>query len=108
MEIKRQKLFAVSEWLNSYDPDLESRFDGMVGFMKKAKHETWFYITHHIPFHAWNKTHGIRKGIARRYERIERTVRGRNMIKQAGEVSEFIKHISEGKREKNSSGTLSK
>jgi hypothetical protein len=101
-EIKRQKLTAISEIFNYYDVESEELFGRFVEFLKKKKSEIVFFITHHIPFHAWNKTRQMTKGLRVRYERIERTVRGRNMIRQAGEASEFMKSISEVKRKNTS------
>lgn len=97
LEIKRKKVFAVTELLNTFNDLFEIKFAQLKQFLHTKKQETIFFITHHVPFHIWNTTRDMTSGLRKRYEKIERTVRGRNMIKQTGEASEFIKKISRDK-----------
>jgi len=100
LEMRRQRTFGVTEFLNTFDERLEAKFHTLVFFVNKKKQEALFFITHHVPFHAWNKAHHLTGGLRKRYEKIERTVRGKNMLHSTGEASVFMKHISEYKHKK--------
>ncbi len=97
VEIKRQKVFRFTDIVNTYDALCEEKFDEFKQCSQKKKQDLSFFITHHVPFHLWNTAHDMTRGLRERYAKIERTIRGRNMIKQTGEASDFIKKISEDK-----------
>lgn len=97
LELKHKRAFAPTEFLNKVDATLEVKLKTVKSDVIKKKQEVSFFVTHHVPFYVWNKTRDLTAGMRQRYEKIERAVRGRNMIKQAGEVSEYMKNISEYK-----------
>ncbi len=94
-ELKHKKALAHTRFFNKVDVVLESKLVIVRADVLRKKQEVVFFVTHHIPFYVWNKGRDLTSGLQKRYEKIERTVRGRNMIKQAGEVSPFIKNIKE-------------
>ncbi len=96
-ELKRQKTFAPTEFINRWNTDVEAYLAKAKAFALKAKQEGVFFVTHYVPFYAWNQARHLTSGLRRHYDKIERTVRGRNMIRQTGEASEFIKHIARHK-----------
>ncbi len=97
MEMKRQKSFITTEYLNTVDAVVQNKLNLFKVDFLKRKQEAVFFITHHIPFYAWNQARDLTSGLRKRYEKIERTVRGRDMIKQTGEASDFIKTMTEHK-----------
>ncbi len=97
LELKRKKVFVPTALLNKVDAVVDVKLKTVKSGVIKKKHEVSFFVTHHVPFYLWNKTRDMTAGLRQKYEKIERTVRGRNMIKQAGEVSEYMKNISEHK-----------
>jgi hypothetical protein len=97
-ELKRQKAFTITEFLNRANTTVEQKMIDLKVLGLKKKQEAMFFITHYVPFYAWNRARHLTTGLRQRYDKIERTVRGRNMIKQTGEASAFIKHIAEHKQ----------
>ncbi|MFO0718416.1 MAG: hypothetical protein U0522_00045 [Candidatus Paceibacterota bacterium] len=97
IELKQKRAFAPTDFLNKVDATLEVKLKTIKSDFLKKKQEVSFFVTHHIPFYVWNKARDLTAGIRQKYEKIEHAVRGRNMIKQAGEVSEYMKNISEYK-----------
>jgi hypothetical protein len=97
LELKRRKSFATTDFVNKIDVVVQNKYDMFKVVFIKSKQEAVFFVTHNIPFYIWNQARYLTSGMRKRYEKIERTVRGRNMIKQTGEASEFIKSMSEAK-----------
>jgi len=97
LEVKHKRAFSHTQLLNKLDAVVEVKFKDAKSEVLKKKHEVVFFITHNVPFYIWNKTRDMTGGLRKKYEKIERTIRGRNMIKQMGEASEYMKNISEHK-----------
>lgn len=97
LEVKHKKAFSHTQLLNKIDAVVEVKVGNVKSEVVKKKQEVVFFVTHNVPFYVWNKTRDLTSGLRQKYERIERTVRGRNMIKQTGEISEYMKNISEHK-----------
>ncbi|MSR73247.1 hypothetical protein EXS61_01420 [Candidatus Parcubacteria bacterium] len=95
--MKRKKSFVTTDYLNTVDVVVQSKLNLLRAEFFKRKQKAVFFITHHIPFYAWNQARDLTSGLRKRYEKIERTVRGRDMIKQTSEASDFIKTMTDHK-----------
>ncbi len=96
-EIKKEKAFFFTEFLNKVDVVADKKFVVYKAGVMKGKKEAVFFVTHYVPFYVWNKARDLTAGLRKKYDKIERTVRGRDMIKQTGEASQFMKNISDYK-----------
>jgi hypothetical protein len=97
LELRQKKAFFHTNLLNKVDVVMETKLKTVASDVVKKKHEAVFFVTHNVPFYVWNKARDLTGGFRQKYEKIERTIRGRNMIKQMGEASEYMKNISEYK-----------